>query len=56
MFIDGVNTVIVDIRKDIGKAKGTCGFLFELELPFTDVYTLMCLVTGAQETIKINLN
>ena len=56
MFIDGINTVIVDIKKEIGIGKDVCGFEYEFEFPFTDIITLMCLVTGDEETIKLNLN
>jgi len=56
MFIDGKNTVIAGVEKGKGSAKGKCGIMFDLELPFVDVYTLVCLITDEQEKIEINLN
>ena len=56
MFIDGKNTFIAEVKKGRADAMGTCGIRFDLELPFVEVYTIICMITDQQENIELNLN
>jgi len=56
MFIDGINTVVVEVKKDVGIAKGNFGIMYEIELPFTMVIIVMHLITCDEEMIRVNLN